>query len=86
MKNVFFVINKEKVYAYIVSVVTIFILFFMSATINNEISTKETSTGVEQNTVQSTKNLNNLQEKSTSIGVEEALVSNDNILMENNTK
>lgn len=34
MKNLFLVINKEKVYAYVVSIMTIATLFFMSIVIN----------------------------------------------------
>ena len=51
MKNMFFVINKEKVYAYVVSIVTIVILFFMSHVLNSDLNTvEETYTNVEQNT------------------------------------
>ena len=88
MKNLFFVINKEKVYAYIVSVVTIVILFFMSATINNNITTKETSTELERNVnsnIQNIENAHNMQKSDKALG-EAALVSNDNILKDNNTK
>lgn len=49
----FFVINKEKVYAYVVSILTIVTLFFMSHVLNSEISsTQETSTNIEQNSIQ----------------------------------
>ncbi len=51
MKNMFFVINKEKVYAYVVSIVTIVILFFMSHVLNSDLNTvEETYTNVEQST------------------------------------
>lgn len=50
MKNMFFVINKEKVYAYVVSVCTIVTLFFMSGLINsNYEEIEETSSNVEVN-------------------------------------
>ena len=50
MKNIFLVINKEKVYAYIVSILTIVTLFFMSSILNKSfLGTEETSTNVEQN-------------------------------------
>ncbi len=50
MKNMFFVINKEKVYAYVVSILTIVTLFFMSHVLNSDLSVVEdTSTNVEQN-------------------------------------
>jgi hypothetical protein len=46
----FFVINKEKVYAYVVSILTIVTLFFMSHVLNSDLSVVEdTSTNVEQN-------------------------------------
>ena len=46
----FFVINKEKVYAYVVSILTIVTLFFMSHVLNSDLSTvEETSTNIEQN-------------------------------------
>lgn len=48
----FFVINKEKVYAYVVSILTIVTLFFMSHALNSEISSvQETSTNIEQNII-----------------------------------
>lgn len=53
----FFVINKEKVYAYIVSILTIVTLFFMSHVLNKDLSNmEETSTNIEIN---SDLNLNN---------------------------
>ena len=36
MKNIFLVINKEKVYAYVVSVLTIVTLFLMSGFMNSK--------------------------------------------------
>ena len=74
MKNMFFVINKEKVYAYIVSILTIVILFFMSSVLNSDFTT-ETSANVEQN-------IHNEENNSSYVG---ALVSNENITMENNS-
>ena len=41
MKNVFFVINKEKIYAYIVSIMTIVTIFFMSSLINSDLKKTE---------------------------------------------
>lgn len=50
MKNIFFVINKEKVYAFVVSVFTIVTLFFMSYMLNIDLSeAEETSTNIDQN-------------------------------------
>ena len=44
LKNMFFVINKEKVYAYVVSILTIVTLFFMSHVLNTDITgSQETS-------------------------------------------
>lgn len=70
MKNMFFVINKEKVYAYVVSIFTILTLFFMSHILNSDLSTvEETSINIEQN-----------------VNMQNSLVSNNNIVMENNSK
>lgn len=47
MKNMFFVINKEKVYAYVVSILTIVTLFFMSSILNSDLNeTKVTSSNI----------------------------------------
>lgn len=54
MKNIFLVINKEKIYAYVVSVLTIVILFFMSSMINSDLkNTEVTSTNIIDNNVTS---------------------------------
>ncbi len=39
----FFVINKEKIYAYVVSVLTIVILFFVSSFFNSDMNNTETT-------------------------------------------
>ena len=84
MKNMFFIINKEKVYAYIVSIFTIIVLFFMSTIINSDLSeTKETSSNIQQNG-----NINNAlnhTNESNYFDTSAALVSNDNMNMENNS-
>lgn len=55
MRNMFFVINKEKVYAYVVSVCTIITLFFMSGIINSNIDeVEQTSSNLEVNTKNNT--------------------------------
>lgn len=41
MKNMFFVINKEKIYAYVVSIMTIVTIFFMSSLINSDLKETE---------------------------------------------
>ena len=53
MKNLFLVVNKEKIYAYIVSIMTIVTVFFMSSLINSDLKeTEVTSTNiVESNTI-----------------------------------
>lgn len=57
MKNLFLVINKEKIYAYVVSIMTIVTLFFMSTMINKNVDvTETTSTPVNMinNTIENT--------------------------------
>ena len=54
----FFVINKEKVYAYVVSILTIVTLFFMSYVLSSDLGTvEETSTNIERNVNNQTNNL-----------------------------
>lgn len=53
----FFVINKEKIYAYAVSILTIVILFFMSSVMNSDINKTE------QVSSNSTKVVDNIQNK-----------------------
>lgn len=43
MKNIFLVINKEKIYAYVVSILTIVTLFFMSSMINSDFKDSESA-------------------------------------------
>lgn len=53
MKNFILVINKEKIYAYVLSICTIVTLFFMSSFINNNFDESEvTSSNVVENTSQ----------------------------------
>ena len=52
MKNIFLVINREKVYAYIVSILTIVTLFFVSKILDSKIThVEETSTNIEINEI-----------------------------------
>ena len=44
MKNMFLVINKEKIYAYVVSIMTIVVIFFMSSMINSDLKETELTT------------------------------------------
>lgn len=43
MKNFFLVLNKEKIYAYVVSILTIVTLLFMSTLINSEFDEVEST-------------------------------------------
>ena len=53
----FFVINKEKVYAYVVSILTIITLFFMSSILNSDYTdVEQTSVNIEENTNTNTQN------------------------------
>jgi len=53
LKNMFLVLNKEKIYAYIVSIMTIVTIFFMSSLINSDLKETEvtSSNGVENNSI-----------------------------------
>lgn len=55
LKNVFFVINKEKVYAYVVSILTIVTLFFMSHILNSDFENTKVTSG----NIVNSENLNN---------------------------
>lgn len=60
MKNFIWVINKEKIYAYVLSICTIVTLFFMSSFINNNFNdTESTSSNVIENTVYNGIDINN---------------------------
>ena len=54
MKNMFFVINKEKIYAYVVSIMTIVTIFFMSSLINSDLKETEvtSSNSIENNAIE----------------------------------
>ena len=53
----FFVINKEKVYAYVVSILTIVTLFFMSSILNSDYTdVEQTSVNIEENINTNTQN------------------------------
>ena len=53
MKNLFLVINKEKIYAYVVSVMTIVTVFFMSSLINSDLKETEltSANSIDNNTI-----------------------------------
>ena len=80
MKNMFLVINKEKVYAYVVSVCTIITLFFMSSMINSNFTdAEETSSNIALNSSISDKaNTNNLDNTNNTSSI-------NNSMSENNT-
>ena len=53
MKNFFLVINKEKLYAYIVSVLTVCMLFLMSGIINKDLNeVDKTSSNLVENVIE----------------------------------
>ncbi len=53
----FFVINKEKIYAYVVSIFTIVILFFMSSVMKSDMNeTEQVSSNYVQNINNETEN------------------------------
>ena len=85
MKNMFLVINKEKVYAYVVSVCTIITLFFLFGMINSNFGeTEETSSNIELNTqvnsvnVYNNNNSNNVKAQNSENLNDKALVPNSN--------
>ena len=52
MKNFIWVINKEKIYAYVLSICTIVTLFFVSSFINNNFKDVETtSSNIVENSI-----------------------------------
>ncbi len=53
MKNLFLVFNKEKIYAYIVSIMTIVVIFFISSLTNSNLRKTEvtSSNNVEENII-----------------------------------
>ncbi|MCI9063153.1 MAG: hypothetical protein HFJ17_00885 [Clostridia bacterium] len=63
MKNFILVINKEKIYAYVLSVCTIVTLFFMSGFISNNFEdTESTSSNIVENTITNKTDTNNINE------------------------
>ena len=53
LKSLFLVINKEKIYAYVVSIMTIVTVFFMSSLINSDLKKTEltSANNVDNNTI-----------------------------------
>lgn len=63
MKNFILVINKEKIYAYVLSVCTIVTLFFMSGFISNNFEdTESASSNIVENTITNKTDTNNINE------------------------
>ncbi len=61
MKNLFLVVNKEKIYAYVVSILTIVTLFFMSSMMNANLDeTESTSTNSVENHIENELNNNTI--------------------------
>lgn len=59
-KHIFWVINKEKLYAYVVSVCTIVALFFMSNLMNVSFGEiEETTSNITENITENNYNINN---------------------------
>ena len=58
MKNLFLVVSKEKIYAYVVSIMTVVVIFFMSGIINSDLeNTEEISANiVDNNSIENTSN------------------------------
>ena len=58
MKNLFLVVSKEKIYAYVVSIMTVVVIFFMSGIINSDLeNTEEISANIINNdSVENTSN------------------------------
>ena len=52
MKNLFLVVNKEKIYAYVVSIMTIVVIFFMSSMLNSDLEDTETTSSNSMKNVQ----------------------------------
>ena len=68
MKNFIWVINKEKIYAYVLSICTIITLFFMSSFINHNFKdTESTSSNIIENNLNNENSLNNNIENNTII-------------------
>lgn len=65
-KHIFWVINKEKIYAYVVSVCTIVALFFMSNLMNISFGeTEETTSNITENIIDN--NYNNTEKSKNEI-------------------
>ena len=79
MKKIFFVLNKEKIYAYAVSILTIVTIFFISGLINTDLKNTEfTSSNIVEN-----KDIG--EAISTSIPYETNSVQEVNAVIERNT-
>ena len=57
MKNLFLVINKDKIYAYVVSILTIVVIFFMSNMLGSNLEdAQETGTNTVENYIETNEN------------------------------
>ena len=79
MKNFFLVVNKEKIYAYVVSVMTIVAVFFFSSWINSDFkNTQITSSNIiEKNEIKDSAD--------TKIYINTSIINPENCDKENNT-
>ncbi len=70
MKNLFFIINKEKIYAYVVSIMTIVTIFLMTSIMNSKIEdTEEVST----NNIENNSTIENNEENTQNSAIGEAI-------------
>ncbi len=79
MKNLFLVINKEKIYAYVVSIMTIVVIFFMSSMLNSDIDDTETTASNSIENVQSNENKQNIPIVETNAQVSENIVEENDV-------
>ena len=79
MKNLFLVVNKEKIYAYVVSIMTIVVIFFMSSRINSELKDTESASSNGTQIVENNLTIENNENAETSGIIGEAIYT-DNTL------
>ena len=82
MKKMFLVFNKEKIYAYIVSIMTIVTIFFLSSLINSDINETEltSSNSTETNAIGEAISTSNPSEENFDTKEEENVDNKENVL------
>ena len=82
MKKMFLVFNKEKIYAYIVSIMTIVTIFFLSSLINSDINETEltSSNSTETNAIGEAISTSNPSEENFNTKEEENVDNKENVL------